>query len=261
MESHIRGLRAPKTRNKRKTYDAAEFEDAAPIEDPTPPPGRAADIFATAKARAKVATWPEVALFLLAIFSAFVSTWLTVKLALASAGDNGAFIAGLFGLLWESSKYVFASVGFFHPSKELALASRLATATLVLGSMVASLTFLGESVESYSEEKIKSSVDYMDAEYQREILRRTIDNKSSSATIDIDKGYRNRGLNTEGAVKADLAEYTALGKGQTELMESKTSASQFNASFTIAAFMLEVMGILALFLLRSISVGGAPCRE
>ena len=195
-------------------------------------------------------TTREYLLLGIVVLAAFVSTWLTVKLSLDAAPIGGKFIAGLFGLLWGASEYVFASIGFFHKDRNLALMSRCATVVLILGSVLASLTFLGDSAENYSREAIVQSVAYQDLEAQRVVLDTSIGNKQKAATIDIETGYRKRGLATEEAVRRLSIEYSALGQEQTALLQNVTPRGAFNTQFAVAAFMLEIMAILALFLLQ-----------
>ena len=195
------------------------------------------------------APWQVYALGFLVAGSAFVSTYLSVKHAILRAGMNGVFIAVSFALLWEVAKTVLPSVGFFHPDNKLALACRLATFVLVAGSISASLGHLGESAELYSVARVRQSVGFRDIQYEREVLDKSISAKQKSAEIDIETGYRKRGLATEDEVYRKTKKYKALGEEQAALLTNKPDSSRLDVPFFIASSMLELIQILGLFLL------------
>lgn len=185
-----------------------------------------------------------------ALLACIVSTVLTIRLSIGMGQGQSVALAFMFGVLWEMSKYTFAWAGIAHPHRNIRIAACVTTGALITGSMVASVTWLSKSVALESERTIASSVEFQDIKRQRDVIDRRINNLGSLAESDAAKNYRARALATDGKIASEMGKYTALGKEQTKLLSAATEPGAYLIPFAVVAFMLEIIGVLALALWR-----------
>jgi len=196
----------------------------------------------------RVQGFQDWALVATAILACIVSTILTIRLSIEMGQGQSVPLSFLFGTLWELSKYTFAWAGIAHPHKTIRAAAITTTILLIIGSTVASITWLAKSVEYQSKRGIAESIEYKDIKRQRDVIDVRIEHLSALAKADAEKGYRSRALTTDGKIATELKAYTELGKTQTLLLSEAMSPGAYLIPFAIAACMLEVIGVLALAL-------------
>jgi len=190
------------------------------------------------------------ALVLTAILARIISATLTIRLAVEMGRGQSILLSVLFGVLLELASGTFAWFAIVHPHEGIRLAARVTTATLIMGSMVASVTWLSKSVSIQNKRMVTESIEFQGAETERKIIQGRLENLSKISVGDIDNGYRKRALDTDEKINKVMEEYTKLGKDQQELMSDSAQTGALLIPFVLAACMLEVIGILAFALWR-----------
>lgn len=188
-------------------------------------------------------------LFVIALLSCGVSTWLTVDFVFQLRGQQDE-VALTLGVLWEISKYTFGSLALIHPKWSTKLILSIMTAILIGGSVMASMGYLGEFDQSMKNAAMKQDISYQDMTTEREIIKKQLEMLQLSAIEDTKRSFRRRGLETNQQVEDLKEKYDNLGKKITELKKDSYDPKQKeNIFYIILSVMLELCGIVSISLI------------
>ena len=189
----------------------------------------------------------EWALVATAILARLISATLTIRLAVEMGRGQSGTLSVMFGVLLELASCTFAWFAIVHPHDGIRLAARLTTGILIIGSMVASVSWLSKSVEITNTRLITNSIEFQGAQTERDVVRGRLENLSKIAAGDAKHGYRKRALDTDKKIDEAMADFNALTQKQQALIDS-SAQNKLLAPFILASCMLEIIAILALAL-------------
>ena len=188
-------------------------------------------------------------LFVIALLSCGVSTWLTVDFVFQLRGQQDE-VALTLGVLWEISKYTFGSLALIHPKWTTKFMLSTMTIILIGGSVMASMGYLGEFDQSMKNAAMQRDISYQDMTTEREIIKKQLEMLQLSAIEDTKRSFRRRGLETNQQVEELKSKYDDLGKKITELKEVSYEPKQKeNIFYIILSVMLELCGIVSISLI------------
>lgn len=188
-------------------------------------------------------------LFVIALLSCGVSTWLTVDFVFQLRGQQDE-VALTLGVLWEISKYTFGSLALIHPKWTTKFILSTMTIILIGGSVMASMGYLGEFDQSMKNAAMQRDISYQDMTTEREIIKKQLEMLQLSAIEDTKRSFRRRGLETNQQVEELKSKYDDLGKKITELKEVSYEPKQKeNIFYIILSVMLELCGIVSISLI------------
>ena len=127
---------------------------------PTSNDGRFFDWLATLSAS-------RAAALLVALSASGISLALNVRHAWTVSALTGVTMAVCFAILWDLSKPVMCAIGCFHPLKWIRVASFGALIVLTTGSVVASVSFMGDSVDASASQSATKGIEFQSLERQR----------------------------------------------------------------------------------------------